>query len=216
MPVAIEAAVVGRRARKRNDTARRLAATAFALFETEGYEAVTMEQIAAAADVAKGTLYNHFPVKEALLAYQFREEIASGMAALGEELHAQPDLRSRMRRLFRASAAWNVSRRAYLPYYLRFRMAEIDPGRRRVVGEEHSSGVARILETLLAAGQRTGEIRAGLDAGQVACMLEFACLGAVTAWLHDPDSDLEAGFGQVLDVLFDGIAAPARRRGGTE
>jgi AcrR family transcriptional regulator len=208
MSAANQAASTGRRVRKRNDTARHLAATAFALFEAEGFETVTMEQVAATADVAKGTLYNHFPVKEALLAYQFRQEIASGMAALGEELEAQPDFQARMRRLFKASAAWNVSRRAYLPHYLRFRMAEIDPGARRAAGEEHSSGVARILEGLLVAGQRAGEVRAGLDAGQVALTIEFACLGAVTAWLHDPVSDLEAGFGRVLDVLLDGIAAP--------
>lgn len=207
-----EPASAGRRIRKRTHTARHLAATAFALFEAEGYEAVTMEQIAAAADVAKGTLYNHFPVKEALLAYQFRQEIASGMAALGEELQAQAGFQARMRRLFKASAAWNVSRRAYLPHYLRFRMAEIDPGTRRATGQELSSGVARILEVLLADGQRSGEIRAGLDAGALALMIEFACLGAVTAWLHDPGRDLESGFGLVLDVMFDGIAAPAPRR----
>lgn len=45
-----------------------------------GYEAVCMEQIADAADVAKATLYNYFPVKEALIGHRFREDTATGMA----------------------------------------------------------------------------------------------------------------------------------------
>ena len=54
-PSPIEA---GRRERKRIQTLDHLAATAFSLFEQHGYDAVTMEQIAAQADVSKGTLYN--------------------------------------------------------------------------------------------------------------------------------------------------------------
>src|SRR5215472_2456473 len=105
----------GRRERKRQHMADHLAATAFGLFEANGYEAVTMEQIAQAADVAKGTLYNHFPVKEALVAHQFRREIATGMEALGSALGKQPKFAARMRYLLHASAEWNKSRRAYLP-----------------------------------------------------------------------------------------------------
>ncbi|MGO4777637.1 TetR/AcrR family transcriptional regulator, partial [Lysobacter sp. 2RAB21] len=52
--------------RKRQHTRDRIAQTAFELFETHGYDAVTMDQIAIAADVARGTLYNHFAVKEAV------------------------------------------------------------------------------------------------------------------------------------------------------
>ncbi len=44
-----------------------------------GYESVTMEQIAAAADVARGTLYNHFPFKEAVLAYWIHGQLAKDL-----------------------------------------------------------------------------------------------------------------------------------------
>jgi AcrR family transcriptional regulator len=71
-----------RRARKRRQLTDHVAAIAFGLFEERGYEAVTMEQVAAAADISKGTLYKYFPVKEALLAHQFQQEIALGMTPL--------------------------------------------------------------------------------------------------------------------------------------
>ncbi|KOQ34187.1 TetR/AcrR family transcriptional regulator, partial [Achromobacter xylosoxidans] len=47
----------GLRERKRQQTLDHLSQTAYRLFETLGYEVVTMEQIAAQADVSKGTLY---------------------------------------------------------------------------------------------------------------------------------------------------------------
>ena len=52
-PMSIES---GRRERKRSQTLDHLAATAFALFEAHGYDAVTMEQIAAQADATVGCL----------------------------------------------------------------------------------------------------------------------------------------------------------------
>ena len=66
-------AAPGLRERKRLQTLDLLTRSAYTLFETHGYDSVTMEQIAAQAGVSKGTLYNHFPVKEALLAHYFHQ-----------------------------------------------------------------------------------------------------------------------------------------------
>lgn len=197
-----------RRERKREQTASHIAATAFRLFEAQGYDAVAMEQIAAEADVAKATLYNYFPVKEALLAQQFREEIAAGMSGLAAALAQQPDFRSRMQGLLKASAHWNASRRNYLPQYLRFRMTEIGAPPDALPSSRHS-GVHRILETLFRSGQEQGEVRTDVAAVELAWMFEFLCMGAVIVWLRLPDDNLEQRFLQALDVLLDGAAVPA-------
>ena len=88
-----------RRQRKQDQTADHLSATAYRLFETHGYDAVSMEQVADVADVAKATLYKYFPVKEALIAHRFRMDIAAGMAARAEALLAHQTFDSRMRYL---------------------------------------------------------------------------------------------------------------------
>ncbi|HQT38195.1 MAG TPA: TetR/AcrR family transcriptional regulator [Acidocella sp.] len=51
----------------------RIIAGAAAVFMRDGYEGASMSQIAAAAHVSKGTLYNYFPGKEALFAAFVRE-----------------------------------------------------------------------------------------------------------------------------------------------
>ncbi|MEV7011206.1 helix-turn-helix domain-containing protein [Streptosporangium sp. NPDC051022] len=56
-----------RHERRRRQTRERIANTALALFSERGYDAVTIAEIAEAADVAKQTVVNHFPAKEDLL-----------------------------------------------------------------------------------------------------------------------------------------------------
>ena len=58
---------LSRRERKKMETRQRLMVAALQLFREHGYDDTTVEQIAAAADVAKGTFFNYFETKEAIL-----------------------------------------------------------------------------------------------------------------------------------------------------
>lgn len=58
--------VIDRRARKKAQTRTLIRETAQALFAERGFEAVTIADIAATADVAVQTVFNHFPTKEDL------------------------------------------------------------------------------------------------------------------------------------------------------
>ncbi|GAB2984098.1 TetR/AcrR family transcriptional regulator [Amycolatopsis acidiphila] len=57
----------GRRERKKAATRRAIADAALKLFLAHGFDAVSISDIAAAADVARTTLFAHFPSKEALV-----------------------------------------------------------------------------------------------------------------------------------------------------
>jgi len=59
--------VTGLRDRKKQAVRRRIIEAAEALFVSNGLDATTIEQIAAAADVSVGTVYNYFGTKNALL-----------------------------------------------------------------------------------------------------------------------------------------------------
>jgi len=54
------------RQRKKDDTRRMIAGVASTLFAERGFDAVTVNEIAAAAGVAKMTVFNYFPGKEEL------------------------------------------------------------------------------------------------------------------------------------------------------
>ena len=76
----------GLRARKKRAAREAIAATARRLFAERGFDAVTVAQIAAAADVSEKTVFNHFPTKEDL-AFAGREQ---GLTRLVADLTERP------------------------------------------------------------------------------------------------------------------------------
>ncbi len=196
----------GRRQRKRAQTANHLAATAFRLFEAHGFETVAMEQIAAEADVAKATLYNYFPVKEALIAHCFREDIAAGMVDRAAALTAHETFEARMRYLLCESAAWHSARKAYLPHYLRYLTSQARYGEEAPQVKSLDSGSRQILTLMFAAAQASGEVDTRQTAAQIAWSFEYLLFGAVAAWLTDPSMDLTARFLAAFDLTMRGMA----------
>lgn len=73
---------VGRRERKKAATRRALADAALNLFIERGYDAVTLHEIAEAADVSTTTLLKHFPSKEALVFDEEADQEAGLVAAV--------------------------------------------------------------------------------------------------------------------------------------
>jgi AcrR family transcriptional regulator len=191
-----------RRERKRQQLTDHVAGTAFRLFEDLGYEAVTMEQVAAAADVAKGTLYKYFPVKEALLAHQFQRDIASGINALWQILAKQRSFAAQMRCLLHASAKWHEARRRYIAHYVRYQLANFGSDFAR---QRRATGARPILERLCVDGQARGDVRCDLPAAQLAVMLECMCLGATLIWLGTPNGNLKTEFDALLLLALSGV-----------
>lgn len=189
----------GRRDRKRQATLDLLAQTAFDLFEQQGYDAVTMEQIAQAADVAKGTLYNHFPVKEALLRHQFHRELAEQWPALRQTMAAESNAIARLRLFFWAAADWAQAHQRYLPHYLRHRL-----GQAFQTDAAERSGTEPIFQHLLADAQAAGHIRGDLDVVRLAGYLQFQYLAALMRWLAMPDTRIEDELAAMLDLFLRG------------
>lgn len=78
-----------RLARRRAETRERILRVAAARFAAQGVGEVRLDEIADEADVARGTLYNYFPTKEALViailkpVLELAERKVQGMADLG-------------------------------------------------------------------------------------------------------------------------------------
>jgi AcrR family transcriptional regulator len=73
--------MAGLRERKKEQTRQRIASVALKLFTERGFDAVTVSEIAEAAEVAKATLFTYFPTKESLALQGVGEDDLAGIVA---------------------------------------------------------------------------------------------------------------------------------------
>lgn len=198
-----------RTARKRQQTRDHIAATAHALFERDGYEAVTMEQIAAQADVARGTLYNHFPVKEAVLVHWMHGQLESDLGTLAAGVLRRGSFLSRVATLLDASAQWWEEHRQYAAPYIRFRFQQV----RDADEGQHSSGLIPLYARLIAEAQQAGELRPDAFPERLALYLHFLYLSSVMTWLGKPGISLAKEFSQALAFFVQGAGPGATAPG---
>ncbi len=191
----------GRRERKRQQLLDHLADTAWALFEANGYEAVTMERIAAAADVAKATLYKHFPVKEALLRHRFHRELRMVWPVIQAELAQLAPGRERLAHFLARQADWCERQRAYLLHYVRHRLATLD----LLDDARERSGMDQIFTALIADGQAAGAFRRDLPAAQLAIHFQFVHLATLLRWLGGSGRPLDEEMTTMLDLTCNGL-----------
>jgi len=196
------APVEGRRERKKRELRSRIYATARGLFLTHGFEATTVEQIAAAADVAPATFFNHFQSKHALLS-EMTSEIFDHLEALVTQDLLRPGSAQERIRTFAEHAARDVHAARGIARDLvlelvrqRGRAGDTPPYLERVFAP---------LAKTLREGQRKGEVRHDLDALFLAEMVLGALNATVINWMNDHDYPLEQRLRQAAAFIGEAI-----------
>ena len=190
----------GRRARKKAATRAAIADAALALFFEHGYEAVSIRQIADAADVAVATVFTHFPSKEALI-FDEDPDFGSELAAAVTERPAGQDLLSALYAFVNTSA---VARHAGKPEFDRFRaMIDRTPELRVYWRQTWLRHAGTLAETITADAARRGP---HVDLEQAAVLARFVLESlALASARPDPRASLAAAF----ELLRKGWTDPA-------
>lgn len=137
----------------------RLLDAARELFTTAGYHATTTPLIAKRAGVAEGTIYRHFPSKQALLnaAYQEVQQwgAAEAIAVSGGPSRAVGERLRDLGRLWVETAERDPAR-------VRLLLAWKMPGELDEPSRGANAEFRRALEHLIAVGKQEGSVRAGV------------------------------------------------------
>lgn len=206
-----EIAETTRRKRKKEETRLKIIDIAMHMFRTRGFDATTMDQIAAEADVAKGTLYNYFPQKEAIISEYWQDSVKTTSAQIATMLHSLPDTKSRLKALFRKAAEWLKKQDVITSVYIRYRMQNIGDCEKN---KSLRSGFEDILISLISVGQEAGDIRNDVDVRQLAGYLEMMYLLVCLRWLADPKSfPLEKNLTQMVDFYLTGADGRSKHDG---
>jgi len=187
---------------KRADAQRnrdRLLEVAVSAFSHQGPD-VTLESIAADAGVGIGTLYRHFPTREALIEAAYRNELArlcAGVPELIQTLPADVALRTWMDRFIDYLATKHGMAEA-----LRLVIAS--------GGDPFAKTRESLLEaigSMLKAGAAQGKLRGDIDSADV-----MFGISGVSLVAGAPEQRDQAG--RLLDLLLDGLRyrSPGRKR----
>jgi AcrR family transcriptional regulator len=188
-----------RRERKKEETRQRLLEAGWRLFREHGYDDTTVAEIAEAADVAKGTLFNYFATKESLLDQVSLWRFEQLGNRLLEVQDAPESVLGRIKLMMRAMADEytsdpNLARHMFL--------ARIGAPMHR----EQAHRLGSLMHDLVVQGQANGEIRDDVDAHLIARLLMTCWFHPFARWWHeDGDRPEEIQLMHTVDALMEGM-----------
>ena len=179
------------RADARENRARILAVAIKAL---QGAPDMSLNSIAKEAGVGIGTLYRHFPSREALLVAVYHSELDHLVTSAATLLDTMPP--------WDALVSWLGRLASYGRAKSGFTAVLANTATHDRLAQESYEPLVGALGALLSANETAGTIRAGVDADDVLLMLGFL-------WRVSPDDDGESTARRLLELLLDGLRAGA-------
>jgi TetR/AcrR family transcriptional regulator, cholesterol catabolism regulator len=206
-PRRVQAVLVplGRRERNKLDVYRRIRQAAVELFRKQGYDATTVEEIAERADVAKGTVFNHFPRKESLL-----EALAADVRVkLGDQLGPRAtwtgSSRDQVVRLLLTLAKLAHEDRTVFRLVLRQTVREFWLDARK---DPLTLQIQEDVRMALRGGRKRGELRTSVPVEAAARLIEAAFFTSLLDWLNEGTGGraFRRELARQLDIVFAGLA----------
>jgi AcrR family transcriptional regulator len=194
---------INRRERKKLDTRQKIVKIAIYLFRKNGYETTTMEQIAAEVDIAKGTLYNYFPVKEAIVCEYWNNTAGFKPRAL-ELINLLPDTKSRLLKTLNRTIDHFSSNKEMFRIYLQYRLKSLYNN----IGNRAKSGLEDVLSIIIKTGQSSGDIRKDVEAEVLIKHIEVMFLMVSLNWLEENGSaSPETEMSRLVDIFLQGASS---------
>jgi TetR/AcrR family transcriptional regulator, regulator of mycofactocin system len=197
------------RERKKAATHRELMAAALRLFEERGFDETTVEEIAAAADVAPRTFFRYFPAKVDILFADHQERVALLRETLATRSPDEPVVEA----VRRASLA-GVARVAADPslFLTRSRLVASIPAA-HAHGRHLDADFEDVISEAVLAGRKS-DPATDLEARVVARTAWGAVCAARDAWLaSDAELDPRELLNEAFDLVQHGLAGGAPSTG---
>jgi len=196
----IPSEVPSRRARKKERTRQEIFSAAMELFAARGFDAVTIEAICEAADVARATFFLHFPTKASLL-HEWNCQVAADFAATLEEPRASAidELRGLIEHISGRLRAQADVMAAMLREF--FATPEAVVAARSAAQDLHA-----LFESIIRRGQARGELRRTVDPRLAVAVVLSTSAAILSGQVWKPgELPPEQVQAQFFEVVFHGL-----------
>jgi AcrR family transcriptional regulator len=193
---------ISKREQAKLERRERLYEAALTLFRHQGYETTTVDQIVRHAGVAKGTFFNYFPTKDAVLRYLGTREVGRLGTAVLANGNGNVSSITKLKRLMSALASSLESDRdlVCLIFSKGISVPEL------LAGDAGGFSVQPMASLMIRRAQRSGEINPELDPDMLAAALDALYLQQLVRWCQEGRSyRLEERLTGIVDLLLLGI-----------
>ncbi len=205
----MSAAGSSRKERERQQHRQEILSAALELFAEKGFAGVSMQEIAAAAEFATGTLYKFFPSKEDLFFELLESTTEEGLGVVMSALDGAEDELVKLSRFIRLHERIIREQGPALRLYVLESSGRCLPGprveaKKKQIDERIVSGLSRVI----AAGVFRGSIN-DVDPVMAATCLHYSLEGLILAAVGEPQpTDVNEDLAKLEDVFFRGLAKP--------
>ena len=204
---------LSRRERKKEETRRRIFECAISLFREKGFEQTTVDEITEKADVGRGTFFNYFPRKEAVLAYLSEERVALAEENAAALLEDRASAREKLLDIYSFAASAYLEDRELSRYvFNEWMQRAFQPT------EEAGKRWHKLVVAVIEQGQAAGELRSDVQPLTMESLLSSVYISTLYYWLCCPvGSELPLDFPLLeelrlrLTLVIEGLGAKGGR-----
>ncbi|MCZ7359138.1 MAG: TetR/AcrR family transcriptional regulator [Candidatus Methanoperedens sp.] len=188
------------REKKKIETRNKIFEVSGRLFKEKGFENTTVDEITKEAGIGKGTFFNYYPTKEALLVDFVKQKEELVYDLVRNELKKNIPVREKIKNVLVLVARSNEKdkemTRLYVFEYLRHYGYE----------ERKSHSLNLIIHDLLEKSAEKGEVKKGIDIKKAADILTATYFHSLMEWLwSNTDISFSEDISGKIDMIFDGI-----------
>lgn len=192
------------RQQKKNELKELIFSTSLELFKEKGYEAVSVDEITQACGIAKGTFYNYFPKKEAILLHLGNSQMEAMLQTI-EQQSSISSVKDRLYAIFNELFAYIAENRNLV------KIVMFELIRSQVMLEQESAQIQKFqfaLTHVIKEGIERGEMKESVEPTGVADTMVALYFQTVMSWLslpNDQRQNLLSMFLRHFEILWEGI-----------
>lgn len=191
---------ISRRERKKRATRSKILSCARRLFEKNGYEETSIEEITELSDVSKGTFFNYFSSKESLLFGIAEEEVADIFDMMEDTSFLVSNTLEKIESILERLLIDSIP---YLHLTGRVVFMTIISNQKE---KSPFSRIRKVLEELIVEAQSLGVIKKDNSKEDIATTLMGTYYGVIFKWFEEGGSPgTVEELRRALKVIFDGI-----------
>lgn len=198
--------------RKKKETRKKIVNTTIRLIQDNGFEATTMEQIAKDTDIAKGTLYNYYSVKEAIISDYIKQTFDTKNSERLLNIEDLDGLKPRMLYIINNLMEGVKQHKEMFEKYLVYQMQQMVSFKE---DKQEGSGISTPINNIIQLGQEEGEIRCDLPTNVLKEFFLFIFIEIVKQYykgLERFDEDLMIE--KNIELFMNGVKPMSKDRGG--